>query len=104
MSEQEELDNMPIWQDHERRITTLENTFAGYSHKIDSVERKMTQVDQKIDSQGNEQKELLNTLISHHLETNKMKISNFWKVILNITGAGGLLAAVIYALIQFIGG
>lgn len=104
MSEQEELDSMPIWQNHEQRITTLENTFAGFSHKIDAVDKKMENVESKIDSGNNEQKKLLNTLIGHHLETSKMKISNFWKVILNITGAGGLLAAVIYALVQFLGG
>ncbi len=99
---EKDVDDMPIWQNHEQRITTLENTFAGFSHKIDAVDKKMESVESKIELGNDEQKKLLNTLISHHLETNKMKISNFWKVILNITGAGGLLAAVVYALVQFI--
>lgn len=101
MSEQEGVDNMPIWQDHERRITTLENTFAAYSSKIDGVEKKMDGVDAKIDQQWGEQKKLLNTLVDHHLSTNKMKVSNFWKLVLNITGAGGLFSIVIYAVVQF---
>ena|SRR5690625_2321401 len=96
-SEEKEVDNMPIWQDHERRITTLENTFSAMSHEMKDV--KAT-----VEKTGDEQKKLLNTLIDHHLETNKLKLNNFWKVVLNITGAGGLLITVIYALVQLLGG
>ncbi|MFS0749518.1 hypothetical protein [Oceanobacillus sp. 1P07AA] len=95
MTNKEEMDNMPIWQDHERRITTLENTFSAMSHEMKDV--KST-----VEKTSDEQKKLLNTLIDHHLSTNKMKLSNFWKLILNITGAGGLLITVIYAIVQFI--
>lgn len=95
MSQEEDVMEMPIWQDHERRITTLENTFASMTHEMKDVKNA-------VEKTGNEQKELLNTLIDHHLTTNKMKLSNFWKVILNITGAGGLLITVFYALFQLI--
>ncbi|MFD1335751.1 hypothetical protein ACFQ4N_09345 [Oceanobacillus iheyensis] len=95
MPQNEEMDNMPIWQDHERRITTLENTFSTMSHE-------MKEVRSTVEKTGDEQKKLLNTLIDHHLSTNKMKLSNFWKLILNITGASGLLITVIYAVVQFI--
>jgi len=91
-----DVENMPIWQDHERRITTLENTFSSMSHETKEVKTTVKE-------SSDEQKKLLNTLIDHHLDTNKMKLSNFWKVVLNITGAGGLLMAVIYALVQFLG-
>lgn len=94
---EKEVDNMPIWQDHERRITTLENTFSAMSHE-------MKEVKSTVEKTSDEQKKLLNTLIDHHLETNKLKLSNFWKVILNVTGAGGLLITVIYALVQVLGG
>ncbi|GGB26970.1 hypothetical protein GCM10011409_00310 [Lentibacillus populi] len=103
MQDEKDVGDMPIWQDHERRITTLENTFAGYSTKMDSVEKKMGDVERKIDDQWGEQKQLLNTLIEHHLSTNKIKLSNFWKMILNVTGAGGLIITVIYALVQYFG-
>ena len=95
MPQKEDVIEMPIWQDHERRITTLENTFASMSHEMKDVKNA-------VEKTGNEQKELLNTLIDHHLSTNKIKLSNFWKVILNITGAGGLLIKVFYALFQLI--
>ncbi len=86
---------MPIWQDHERRIVTLENTFTGMSHE-------MREIRTTVQKSNDEQKKLLNTLIEHHLSTNKLKLSNFWKLIINITGAGGLIATVIYALFQFL--
>lgn len=106
-------ENMPIWQNHEQRITTLEATFAGFSHRIRAVDKKMEEmetssekrwksIEKKLDEGNDEQKELLNTLISHHLETKKMKVSNFWQVIINITGTGGLLIAIVYAIVQLI--
>lgn len=95
MSQDEGVVEMPIWQDHERRITTLENTFASMSHEMKDVKLA-------VEKTGDEQKKLLNTLIDHHLATNKMKLSNFWKLILNVTGAGGLLITVFYAIFQLI--
>ena len=99
----EELADMPIWQDHERRITTLENTFSSLSHEMKEMRGSVDETKNTIKESNIEQKELLNTLITHHLETDKMKISNFWKVVLNVTGAGGLLASVIYAVSKLIG-
>ena len=93
MPSEEEMDNMPIWQDHERRITTLENTFTNMSQEVRDVKKT-------VEESSNEQKKLLNTLIEHHLSTSKMKLSNFWKVLLNITGAGGVITAVVYAAVQ----
>ncbi|MCJ0932627.1 hypothetical protein MST22_15875 [Virgibacillus halodenitrificans] len=94
MSEQEGVDNMPIWQDHERRITTLETTFSAMSHE-------MREVKSVVEKKGDEQKELLNTLIDHHLKKSNMQASNIWKLIFNITGTGGLLTLIIYAVVQF---
>jgi len=98
----EELTEMPIWQDHERRITTLENTYSSLTHEMKEMKGGVDEVKKSIKSSNDEQKELLNTLISHHLETDKLKNSSFWKVVLNVTGAGGLLAAVVYAVAQFV--
>lgn len=100
----EKVDNMPIWQDHERRITTLENTFSQYGSKIEGLERQMHNIEGKIDQNGKQQKELLDQLIKHHLDTNRFKMSKRWQLILNIFGAGGLLTVFIYAILQFLGG
>ncbi|WP_163526605.1 hypothetical protein [Halobacillus ihumii] len=100
--EMKEMEDMPVWQDHERRITTLENTFSTFSTKVDNVEKTIKEQGNIQKQQNDEQKKLLNTLIDHHLSTNKMKVSNFWKVILNITGAGGIITAIFYALVQLL--
>ena len=96
MPSEEEMEEMPlpIWQNHERRITTLETTFGTMSQEVRALKKV-------VEESSDEQKKLLNTLIEHHLSTNKMKISSFWKVILNITGAGGIITAVVYGAFQF---
>lgn len=53
--EKKGLNEMPIWQDHERRITTLEVTMEGLSNKMDKVE-------QTIREGNKEQKEMLDTI------------------------------------------
>lgn len=102
MPQQEEMEDMPIWQNHEQRITNLESTVQGFSLKMDNIESKMDEVGRSVKEEGKEQKALLNRLINHHLATNRFKLSSFWKLILNITGAGGLLIAVVYAVLQFL--
>lgn len=101
----EEMEEMPIpvWlRDHERRITTLEASFGMFSQKMDSVEKNIESVKKTIESDNEEQKKLLNTLVDHHLATKKMKLSNFWKVIINIFGAGGIVTTIILAVIQLL--
>ena len=98
----EKVDNMQILQDHERRITTLENTFSQYGNKIEGLERQMNNIEGKIDENGRQQKELLDQLITHHLDMNKFKLGKRWQLILNIFGAGGILTVFIYAIIQFL--
>jgi len=60
----------PILQNQEQRITILETTVSGLSHKMDSVKTA-------VETEGAEQKALLNRLIDHHLDTNKIKLSQF---------------------------
>ena len=86
--------DMTIWQNHEQRISALEATVVGFSHKMDSLEKV-------VKDESKEQKTLLKRLIDHHLSTNKFKLSQFWKLVLNLTGAGSILGVFIYALVQF---
>lgn len=94
MPQKEDVETLSIWQNHENRITTIEVNQENISQQMNGLEKVVKE-------ESGEQKALLNKLIAHHLDTNKMKLSNFWKLILNISGAGGLLAAVIYASLQF---
>ncbi|GIN21403.1 MAG TPA: hypothetical protein DEO65_11755 [Bacillus bacterium] len=66
----EKLDNKPIWQNHEQRITALEVTMTGLSSKMDSVENMVKEG-------NNEQKKILNTI------NNRMKEEFFYKKLSN---------------------
>ena len=88
----EELDEMPIWQNHEQRITELEVTIKGLSNKMDSVERTVRE--------GNkEQKELLNKInnrmVDEFFTKKTLNLSNAWKLIFAIFGGGGILYLII---------
>ena len=47
MPNDEEMDTMPIWQNHEQRITTLEVTMSGLSQKMDNVEKTIKEGNEK---------------------------------------------------------
>lgn len=94
MTTERGVEEMPIWQNHENRITTIEVNQDNISQQMNGLERV-------VKDESKEQKALLNKLIEHHLDTNKMKLSSFWKLVLNITGAGGLFMALVYAVVQF---
>lgn len=98
MTHDEDVEEMPIWQNHESRITTVENIVGGLTSDVKDVKKSVGDVETAVSKSNDEQKELLNTLIGHHLSTNKIKLNHLWKVILNVTGAGGLLITVIYAI------
>lgn len=87
MSEQEkELDDMPIWQNHEQRITALEINMNGLSDKMDRVEGTIKEGNQ-------EQKEMLDTInkrmVDEFFTKKKMNLSNAWKFLIAIFGGGG---------------
>lgn len=86
--EKEELDDMPIWQNHEQRITALEVTMQGISQKMDSVQETI--------KEGNrEQKEMLDTINNRMLEEffdkKRINLSNGWKLLFAIFGGGGFI-------------
>lgn len=87
MSERE-LKDMPIWQNHEQRITTLEVTMTGLSSKMDSVEKTV--------KEGNdEQKALLNTInnrmVDEFFHKKRVNLSNGWKLLITLISGGGFL-------------
>ncbi len=96
MPKDEEMEIMPIWQNHEQRITTLEVTIQGISHKMDNVERT-------IKEGNNEQKEMLNTINNRMMEeffTKKnINFSNWWKLVFTLLGGGSFLYVLIKEII-----
>lgn len=88
MPEKEDVDNMPIWQNHEQRITRLEITMTGLSDKMESVERTVRK--------GNdEQKELLNTInnrmVDEFFKKKTINLNNGWKLLFSLIGGGSFL-------------
>lgn len=88
MPEKEGVDNMPIWQNHEQRITRLEITMTGLSDKMESVERTVRK--------GNdEQKELLNTInnrmVDEFFKKKTINLNNGWKLLFSLIGGGSFL-------------
>ncbi len=79
---------MPIWQNHEQRITALEINMTGLSEKMDKVEGTI--------KEGNkEQKEMLNTInnrmVEEFFEKKRLNLSNGWKLLFAIFGGGGFV-------------
>lgn len=79
---------MPIWQNHEQRITKLEHTMENISSKMDSVENTV--------KEGNkEQKELLDMMntrmVDEFFNKKSLHFSNGWKLVFFLTGGGSIL-------------
>jgi len=100
----EELDEMPIWQNHEQRITALEVTMQGLSQKMDSVEGTMKSVEKSVEKANNEQKEMLNMIntrmVEEFFKRKSMNLSNTWKLIIALFGGGGFIYLIIRLLIE----
>lgn len=91
MPQEEEMGNVPIWQNHEQRITTLEVTMSGISQKMDSVEKTVRE--------GNEeQKKKLDTidqrLLDEFFYKKRSNHDNKWQMAGKILGAGGIIYVV----------
>ena len=88
MSDQEEMDNMPIWQNHEQRITALELTMTGLSAKMDNVENTVRDGNQK----AHEKLETIdNRLMEEFFQKRKTNRDNTWGLIGKIFGTGGII-------------
>jgi|SRR5699024_4285359 len=88
MTQEKDVEDMPIWQNHEQRITTLEVTMTGISNKMDHVEKTIRE--------GNkEQKDMLDTInnrmIDEFFTKKKLNLSNGWKLLFTLAGGGSFL-------------
>lgn len=99
---EKELDDMPIWQNHEHRITTLEVTTANIS-------KDFSEIKEKIDKGNTEQSEKLEVidkrLMDEFFKRKNRNHENSWKLILKITGAVIGTGSFVYLIIEkIIGG
>lgn len=83
-----EMEDMPIWQNHEQRITTLEVTMTGLSSKMDNVEKTV--------KDGNEEQkkklDMIDTrLVEEFFGKKRTNLENGWQLLGKVLGAGGIL-------------
>ncbi len=99
MPSDEEMEDMPIWQNHEQRITTLEVTMSGLSQKMDSVEKTIKDGNEK---QETKLEEINQRLFDEFFTKKKLNLSNWWKLLFTLLGGGSFF----YVLIDkiFLGG
>ena len=88
---------MPIWQNHEQRITALEVTMTGLSSKMDNVS-------EIVKESNKEQKELLNTInnrmVDEFFAKKKLNLSNGWKLLFTLLGGGSFVYVIIEQLFK----
>lgn len=96
MTNEEEMDNMPIWQNHEQRITTLEVTMSGLSQKMDSVEKTIKEGNEK---QENKLDEINQRLFDEFFTKKNLNLSNWWKLLFTLLGGGSFFYLLIEKII-----
>lgn len=88
---------MPIWQNHEQRITTLEVTTAN-------IKNEFTEIKDKIDRGNTEQSKKLEVidkrLMDEFFKRKNRNHENIWKLIIKVTGVLLGAGSFIYLLID----
>jgi hypothetical protein len=88
MPQDKEMEDMPIWQNHEQRITTLEVTMTGLSNKIESVENTVRDGNKKAEEKLDVIDNRLMDEFFHKKRTNR---ENIWGLFGKLLGAGGII-------------
>src|SRR5690625_5044385 len=84
MSEDKELDNMPIWQNHEHRITALEVTQATMKSEFDDIKNR---IDKGNDEQSKKLEVIDKRLMDEFFTRKNRNHENTWKLVLKVAGA-----------------
>lgn len=100
MDEKEkELNDMPIWQNHEQRITALELTTAN-------IQSEFKEVKEKIDSGNTEQLKKMDVidkrLMDEFFKKKETNRENIWKLLIAIVGGGSFIYLIVEKIIEVI--
>jgi mevalonate kinase len=90
-----------VVQDHERRITILEQKYEQFDIKLNAVEKGQYRLENTVTSEFRENRGLLNRLIENQFKLDKQKMTSKEKVTLSIITlvSGGLGAGSIVSLV-----
>lgn len=91
-----------VVQDHEKRITVLEEQYRQVGIKLNEVEKGQYRLENTVTSEFRENRGLLNRLIENQFKLDKQKMTGREKIILAIIalfsggiGAGGIVTLVL---------
>lgn len=91
-----------VVQDHEKRITVLEEQYRQVGIKLNEVEKGQYRLENTVTSEFRENRGLLNRLIENQFKLDKQKMTGREKIILAIIalfsggiGAGGIVTLIL---------
>ncbi len=88
---------MPIWQNHEQRITTLEVTTANIKSEFIDIKDR---IDRGNDEQSRKLEVIDKRLMDEFFDKKKRNHENIWKLVLQVTGALVGAGSFIYLVIE----
>src|SRR5699024_5312820 len=102
--EEKELKDMPIWQNHEQRITSLEVTTSTINRDFEDMRKRFDDVEGKIEKGNEDQSKKLEIidkrLMDEFFNKKNTNRDNKWKLILAVVGGGGVGYLVIEKIIE----
>ena len=84
MSEHKELADLPIWQNHEQRITALEVTTSNIKSEFKEVKEK---IDRGNDEQSKKLEIIDKRLMDEFFKKKNTMRENYWKLLFKVVGA-----------------
>lgn len=95
---------MPIWQNHEQRITSLEVTTSTINRDFEDMRKRFDDVEGKIEKGNEDQSKKLEVidkrLMDEFFNKKNTNRDNKWKLILAVVGGGGVGYLVIEKIIE----
>jgi len=89
-------------QDHEKRILTLEKNYSEVQRELTNVQNSQLRTENTVLETSRQQKELLEKLLDHVLDTKKFSLTKKWQLILAIFGGGGAFYAIIQIAVEML--
>lgn len=95
---------MPIWQNHEQRITSLEVTTSTINRDFADMRKRFDDVESKIEKGNEDQSKKLEVidkrLMDEFFNKKTTNRDNKWKLLIAVVGGGGIGYLVIEKIIE----
>lgn len=95
---------MPIWQNHEQRITSLEVTTGNISRDFEDIKKRFDSVEGKIEQGNKAQSEKLeiidNRLMDEFFNKKSTNRNHRWKLLIAAFGGGGAIYLIVEKILE----